>query len=1712
MTGSTTIDANSMIDADGKGYVPGSGNTNGAGPGGGTGTGSFYDAGGGAYGGNGSTQQAANPGGTSYGLSSATAPIELGSGGGGSGAGTGGAGGGAIRLTTTGTLTLNGQISADGATGSTSYDGAGAGGSLYITAGTIAGSGSMSANGGSSSGGGGDGGGGRIAVYYGSNTSFDLKTDLAVTGGTGASGGVPEDGTIAVFGTSAGAGSYDLEVYERFIYPEDSTLTLRSITVGDATATGASLTVGGGSTITLSGTATVTGSSTMTFQGKNTSAQVSSTWAGEGVTMTAANVTINSGSTLTATGEGYIGGVSAGADGKGPGGGGGNASFNAAGAGYGGRGADGCSATGGSAYGYSLEPQELGSGGGAQADNAGGAGGGSIHLTISGTLTLGGTITANGEDGTGHSAGAGAGGSIFVNTSTITGAGTFSANGGGHASNNCAGAGSGGRVVVRYTTGTDYTGAASSTASLGSTGKQTNGTSGSIVFMANNSWTVSSDFQIDPDETVSLNSITVNNGATLTVGGGTSITLSGTLSLSGNSTLLAQGKNTSAQVSSTWAGEGITITANTVQVDSGSTLDANGQGYIGGTSSGDGKGPGGGVGSASFNAGGAGHGGVGGDGCTAAGGSSYGTASTPTALGSGGGAQDTNAGGDGGGAVRLSVTDSLTINGTIRANGEDGTGHSAGAGSGGSIYATAATVSGSGTVTANGGTHASNSCAGRGAGGRIAVIYTTSGVDTVTMTASAGTGSATAGEGTVIYTSAPSVTLATDDQTVLSDDPTLQLTLDDASSKTLYARVQYISHGDAVCSDADFTSATTVTSGTDAGWSSSSFSTASGALTATYTPPTPLVSGYYCWRATTRAASGTFTDYSAYTSPRSFIVDAAAPGTSTITTSFSTYYTSTSGIPNSLSGSVADDGSGQGLSANTATFTLSRASDGKYWNGSAWVSGVNYLATTHSATTGSTAATWTSNVSLPTWGEDVYTVRVRAADKASNTTDSTASAFTYDQTPPAEITDVRDGEDSVDDDYMATTEELAANWAETTDATAGLQKYEYAVGTSDGGSDILGWTNNTTNVTTTVENLELAEGTEYYVATRAVDNAGNVTSISSSDGIVPDVTGPASIASIEEEPTGTAAEAINTPTKLTIVWPATTDAISGVQKYQYALGTSAGATNVIDWTDSSVVVATHMPRSFFIESAFAATEYEEVLTGLALENGKTYYASVRAVDNVGNVSAVATSDGVTVDTTVPAAPSFTSPAADGSVYDSTPQLTGTAEANATVKVTVNGIAYTTTSSTSGTWSIEVGSPLTAGTRYSATATATDAAGNVSATASRSFTYLTIASACLDCGTDMTTDEVLAFAPSSPKKVESVPVDVQRESARVALKVRGVTFGLDQGLAAELYRGDDATVIVTPPSGKTTRSVRIDLMGAQYELELQPDGTYRRTLAAAEIGETSVGIITLQYNDGTSEQLTISLLIDPYGYVYALDDQGREVRLSNAEVLLEQQTPAGWQSWDAARYGQVNPQQTNQQGEYAFVVPTGVYRLTVTHPEYLRYQSAELVVIGEPINLNVQLRAPSPLGNLLTTIGAPDAAQIVADIATSPAGQALNTAAVVSVVALTVAAVAAPALAGGQAAAGSTAHLRSSSAATTAGTASATQRRRGLLAVLALLRHRHEQRWMRWIRTGLLVGGTLLATIVYFGSDDRAQGWVLVVYAGLWVAEVAHLVHQRTAHR
>ena len=125
----------------------------------------------------------------------------------------------------------------------------------------------------------------------------------------------------------------------------------------------------------------------------------------------------------------------------------------------------------------------------------------------------------------------------------------------------------------------------------------------------------------------------------------------------------------------------------------------------------------------------------------------------------------------------------------------------------------------------------------------------------------------------------------------------------------------------------------------------------------------------------------------------------------------------------------------------------------------------------------------------------------------------------------------------------------------------------------------------------------------------AVDSSANVSVIASDFGNI-DWTNPDPITYLNDG-TGADISTTGTSTELSANWAASFDVNSDIARYWYAIGTSAGATDVVSWTDNWFdTTVTH--------------------TGLDLISGTTYYFSVFAENGAGLYSDTISSDGQTL--------------------------------------------------------------------------------------------------------------------------------------------------------------------------------------------------------------------------------------------------------------------------------------------------------------------------------------------------------------------------------------------------------------------------------------------------------------------------------------------------
>ncbi len=393
-----------------------------------------------------------------------------------------------------------------------------------------------------------------------------------------------------------------------------------------------------------------------------------------------------------------------------------NASTNQLGGSHGGVGGNGVAPA---PYGDLMAPTNLGMGGGyGNSTNwPGGNGGGRIRL-IADEMELFGSLRADGTTGAIHPSGGagGAGGSIYLDVGSLTGTGLITADGGAAIGR---GAGGGGRIAIQYgDTELDLdrvrarpgTAAAGREAGPGTIALRPDAERATIVIDDGNR----SAFRDNTPLGATPSATPWVADLDLVIRGRSRVVAAQPFSLN---TITLEGEARLSSLESAALDErGLDLDVATLVVGPQAALDVNGRGHLGACVAG--------CSGTTFSVQhrGGSHGGVGGGSNAAS--PTYGDIFAPATVGMGGGyGNSTNwDGGDGGGRIRV-VTDVLTLNGAIRADGlsvnAPGATGSGGGGAGGSIHVTVGALSGGGVMSADGGGY--GEMGGAGGGGRVAV-------------------------------------------------------------------------------------------------------------------------------------------------------------------------------------------------------------------------------------------------------------------------------------------------------------------------------------------------------------------------------------------------------------------------------------------------------------------------------------------------------------------------------------------------------------------------------------------------------------------------------------------------------------------------------------------------------------------------------------------------------------------------------------------------------------------------------------------------------------------------------------------------------------------------------------------------------------------------------------------------------------------------------
>ncbi len=159
---------------------------------------------------------------------------------------------------------------------------------------------------------------------------------------------------------------------------------------------------------------------------------------------------------------------------------------------------------------------------------------------------------------------------------------------------------------------------------------------------------------------------------------------------------------------------------------------------------------------------------------------------------------------------------------------------------------------------------------------------------------------------------------------------------------------------------------------------------------------------------------------------------------------------------------------------------------------------------------------------------------------------------------------------------------------------------------------------------------------------------------------------------------------------------------------------------------------------------------------------------------------------------------------------------------------------------------------------------------------------------------------------------------------------------DESGIVRVVAGSKISLTLSMRGGTTTANILSD--SSQFKLNQIP-GTHLWS-AQLDFKEEGIKTVSVSAIDGANNNTTRELqriIVENYGSV---TDKKHDIKIENAEVSLFFYDPLSkaWILWQAESYGQKNPQKTDKNGHYSFIVPPGKYYLETKSPVFRTSQS------------------------------------------------------------------------------------------------------------------------------------------------------------------------------
>ncbi len=227
----------------------------------------------------------------------------------------------------------------------------------------------------------------------------------------------------------------------------------------------------------------------------------------------------------------------------------------------------------------------------------------------------------------------------------------------------------------------------------------------------------------------------------------------------------------------------------------------------------------------------------------------------------------------------------------------------------------------------------------------------------------------------------------------------------------------------------------------------------------------------------------------------------------------------------------------------------------------------------------------------------------------------------------------------------------------------------------------------------------------------------------------------------------------------------------------------------------------------------------------------------------------------------------------------------------------------------------------------------------------------------DCTAEPVLPEDIAEEPTVPESQKLLLNDFSFYGAEGAIQLFPTRID-------EITTLLNTSVIVSAAASKFPREVErvfITVNNFSYLLGYnQTADAYQTTIPMPAAANRFPLTISIDYADDAHDRINGAFLLLSKGYVW----QGTAAnRLSGAKVTLYEEY-ASFRVWDAAPYHQVNPQTTDTQGQFSFLVPSGRYYLLVQKDGFRDEQTAVFEVANNVVNPRVEvLVKPPPLSEV-----------------------------------------------------------------------------------------------------------------------------------------------------